>query len=54
MPKIIDPKIRKDAVIRLRLSFSLRNGIKELADKRGIGISDLIRQSLQAEIDKAK
>ena len=46
--------MRKDTVVRLRLSYSFRDKIKKLADKKGITISDLIRETMQAEIDKSK
>lgn len=54
MPKTVDAKIRKDADIRTRLSYSLFGKVKALAKRRKVSISELTRQLLQAEIDKSK
>ena len=45
---------RKDAVIRIRVSYSLRDSIRELAEKREVGVSRLIRHMLLKEVLKAE
>lgn len=54
MPKVLDSVIRKDGYIRVRLSHSFRDQIKVLAKKQSISVSELVRQLLQTEINKAK
>jgi len=54
MPRIADSETRKDAVIKVRISYNQAEQIKQLAHKQKISLSEFIRQVLQAELSKPK
>lgn len=54
MPKTLHHSIRKDSYMRIRLTDSFLSDIKMFAKKKGVTLSDLVRDSLQKELDKEK
>jgi len=54
MPRIVDSKNRMDTDIRVRLSYALRSDVKALAKSKKTSVAELVRQLLEAEINKAK
>lgn len=54
MPKALHSSIRKDAEIRIRVSYSFQAKVREYAKKQKKSVSTLIRELLDKEIQGNK
>jgi hypothetical protein len=54
MPKSVHSSIRKDAEIRVRVSYSYQTQIRALAKSQKKTVSKLMRELLDKEIERTK